>query len=401
MNILFVTSRMPAPTVRGDQLRAYYQILKLAEKHKIFLVTFEPRQAGLINTEELNRCCRKVITVQRPLREAFCSSVRGLFNTHPFQVNYYHSRTLRKAIQDLSAAQRIDLVHLQLARLAELRSVCGSIPKVIDLVDSLALNLENRTKYDSGPTRWAALIEHKRMKKYERSLAGEFEKVITISQRDHLAVGSPANGVVIPNGVNLDVFPYSRSGRNPLELVFVGNLGYFPNVEGILWFCREVLPLIRSAVPQVRLYLVGANPNKEVRRLRNRPGVVVTGWVPDVNYYLKRAAAAICPIRAGSGLQNKVLEAMASGCPVVVTPQVAEGFSAKEDKQMLIAQGPNQFAYQVLQLLNNPTFAHSLAETARRFVELNYSWSSIGAVLENTYYHLYEAYRQSGKSGVV
>ncbi len=401
MKILFVTSRIPAPTIRGDQLRAFYQIQQLAKKHSIFLITFEPSKPSPESPEELSHYCERIVAVRRPLKEIICSSANSLFNKDPFQVNYFKSPTLSAAIRKMVASYDINVIHVQLARLGECSNVCGHIPKVIDLVDSLALNLWNRQKYDSGFKKLASYIEYCRMKTYEKSVAAKFDRVITISERDHQAVGSPSNGVVIPNGVNLEAFPYSQLGRNPFEIIFAGNMGYFPNVDGACWFSREVLPLIRSVIPQARLCIVGAYPTKEILRLQHSPGSLVTGWVPAVSYYLKRAAVAICPIRAGSGMQNKALEAMASGCPVVLTPQVYAGLSAKPHEQVLIGDGPGQFAHQVIRLLTNPSLAHSLANSASKFVESNYSWSSTVTGLEDAYHHVYEAYRQREKIGVV
>ncbi|MHB1167466.1 MAG: glycosyltransferase family 4 protein [Carboxydocellales bacterium] len=401
MKILFITSRIPAPTVKGDQLRAFYQLRELARKHEVFLVSFEANQPDPGILVELRQFCEEIVLVRRSLGEIICCSALSLINGLPLQVNYFNSRSLKWAVQELVARCGIELIHLQLVRTAECGYLCPGIPTVIDLVDSLALNLWNRYKFDSGVKKFAAYLEYRRMQKYEISLAKRFDRVITVSERDHVAVGSPSNGLIIPNGVDLQAFTYKRINRSNLEIVFVGNLSYFPNIDGVKWFCKDVFPLIKSVIPEAHLSIVGANPTREILNLQKNTGIVVTGWVPDVSYYLKRASVAVCPIRAGSGMQLKVLEAMASGSPLVVTSQVYKGLRARPREHLLVADEPQEFAHQVVHLLTNPQLAHNLAECARRFIESNYSWVSTVSLLEDTYRQVYDSYQPRTENGVV
>jgi len=191
----------------------------------------------------------------------------------------------------------------------------------------------------------------------------DFQKLIPGSAVSHIA-----------NGVDLDYFKIGNRQRQPRHLVFTGVMNYYPNVEGVAWFCHEVLPKIRELYPDVYLTICGSRPNAEVQRLARIANVEVTGRVPDVRDYLNRASVAVIPLRLARGIQNKVLEAMATGLPTVATSTAAAGVDAQPNQDLLIADDSEEFAAAVCSLLGDPVLRSDMGQNARGVMERNYSW---------------------------
>jgi glycosyltransferase involved in cell wall biosynthesis len=216
-------------------------------------------------------------------------------------------------------------------------------------------------------------------------LGARADRTLVVSQRDREAIGDTPGLCIVPNAVDLEAFPFAGPGREPATLVFTGNMGYFPNVNAVLWFARQVLPRVRQARPDVRLLIVGARPARSVRALAGDGAVTVTGRVEDIGPYLRRAAVAVVPMRSGSGQQFKILEAMASGAPIVATAAEAEQVGARHERELLVADEASAFAEAVLALLRDPARAADLAQSARRLVEAHFTWRHSVEALEAVY----------------
>jgi glycosyltransferase involved in cell wall biosynthesis len=296
---------------------------------------------------------------------------------------------MRQAVRQLIAEQGFDLAHVQLARMAPYAEDLP-LPRFVDLVDALSLSTLRRSDQHRGPLRWLTRLEARRLLRYERRLCGKLDGACVASSVDRDAIdGGPGLGVV-PNGVDLERFRFERTGRDPATVVFTGNMGYFPNVNAVRWFAGEVWPLVRQQFPGARLDILGARPAAGVRRLASAAGAIrVLGWVEDVRAHLRTATVSVAPMQAGAGQQFKVLEAMASGAPVVATPIVARGLEAGEGDGLIVSEAPGDFARAVVGLLGDPGRADRLATRARRFVEERYSWERSTSRLEE----LHEAAR--------
>jgi polysaccharide biosynthesis protein PslH len=292
---------------------------------------------------------------------------------------------MRAALRGLGA-EEFDLVHVQLARMAPYleEGVCPR-PWVVDLVDALSLGMERRGREERGPARLVARIEAKRLRRYERALGRIADRTVVVSRRDREAIGDLPGLCIVPNAVDLEAFPFASTGREPATLVLTGNMGYFPNVNAAVWFAREVLPRVRRARPDARFVIVGARPARSVRALAEDPAVTVTGRVEDIGSYLRRATVAVVPMRSGSGQQFKILEAMASGAPVVATAAEAEQVGAEHDLELLVADEPIAFAEAVVAVLADPARASALASKARGLVERRFSWQYSVEALEAVY----------------
>ncbi|MGN6517847.1 MAG: glycosyltransferase family 4 protein [Dokdonella sp.] len=385
MRVLFLTTRFPGDLRSGDRRRAYEQLRLLAPSHAITLLTFDDRGGDPALRRELFGLCERVILVPRDRAGMLVRAALALPTSTPLQAALYASPRLRQALHDACAQASFDLVHLQLARLGAFAPPSSALPCVVDFVDALSLNMARRARYDRGPMGLAARLEAHRLARYERELCGRVSAGAVSSARDRAALGDPPNVHLVHNGVDPAEFPFSDTPRDAAAIAFVGNLGYFPNVDAASWFATQ-MPRIRVAMPAAELRLIGARPAKRLLRLAAHvEGVRVIGPVERVHPHLARAAVAIAPMRAGSGQQLKILEAMASGTPVVATTDAAAAIEAVPARDLLVADEPHAFADAVLRVLGDRDLAATLARNGAEFVERRYSWRASAQALERVW----------------
>jgi len=317
--------------------------------------------------------------------QAIAYLIRFPFSDLPLQTLYFCPPVIQKCVQTLVQEEPFDLIHVQLARMAPVADGLSGVPKVIDFIDALSLNMHRRATQERWPMKWLFHLETRRMARYEQELVSSFDQQIVSSPLDKEAIGASETLHVIPNGVNIEDFPYTENGREDSLILFTGRMGYFPNAEAAIYFATQVFPLVRRQIPNARFLIVGADPPRRVRKLARLPGVEVTGYVPRVQDYLARATVAVAPMQAGTGIQNKVLEAMASGVPVVATPCALGGIEALDGEHLLVADDADGLADQVVRLLRDPTLRRRLARNARQLVEEKYTWERSVAMVEEVY----------------
>ncbi len=230
------------------------------------------------------------------------------------------------------------------------------------------------------------------MQQYERELTREFHQLMVCSAIDRDTIGSFPNLHIVPNGVDLENFPFVAAARHPNTIIFTGNMRYFPNVNAAQYFINEVLPLIRAVIPQVQFTVVGPNLPIDLQKQFLTAGVTLAGFVSNVHDYLQRAAVAIAPMWAGSGIQNKVLEAMATGTAVVATPFSVGSLPAKSGKHLLIANDAAEFAQAVIRLVSDRTLNQEIAINARQLVEHHFSWGQSVEILATVYQEAIQQY---------
>lgn len=385
MRICFLTPRFPYPPLKGDTLRVYHQIRALSADHRITLLSLAEAPVSEADYQEVAALCERVEVVALPKWRAALNLGTGIVSAQPLQVQYYRAAAVAEQLRALLAGGTYDVIHATLIRMLPYVWNLPRPPVVVDLIDSLSLNLADRRTQVRGPKRLGYELEYGRVRAYERAVVRHFPALVLSSPADKEALGGGDHITVIPNGVDIERFPFhGPQGRAPATLVFTGNMGYHPNEEAVVWFAAEVWPRLRAVQPNARFQVVGTNPTERVRALAGN-GVEVLGRVPDVPPYLHAATVAVCPMRSGSGIQNKVLEAMACGAPVVATSIANRGVQGVPDRDLLVADTAESFAAAVLRLLGAPAAAAGLALAGRAFVEHHFRWESHAARLAAIY----------------
>jgi sugar transferase (PEP-CTERM/EpsH1 system associated) len=386
MKILFLTQRVPFPPNKGDKLRAFNIIKYLSKKHSVSLVCLADNKEDLGYTDDLGKVCSCVDII--PLN-TFFSKIRSLFyffSNLPLTLAYFYSGKMKKLVKEKIEKEKFDLIFIYCSSMAQYALNFKSIPKIIDFVDVDSDKWRQYADYSSFPKSIIYKMEERRLKEYEKVIVNSVNHSIVTSQAEAELFKSFIPGIrvsVLPNGVDYEYYkPDSCTGEKN-SLVFMGQMNYFANVEGVLYFCREILPLIRKEVPDIRFYVVGSNPVKAIKQLTSDKNVVVTGFVDDVRPYVVDSAVCVVPLRIARGIQNKVLEAMASGVPVVTTTKGNEGINAKTGEEIFINDNPEDFAESVLRLMDNPQLRASVSAKARRLVENKFSWELNLQKLEN------------------
>lgn len=385
MKILFIASRFPYPLVQGDRLRTYHFLRLLSERHEITLVVPLKNNQELKNLPVINSFCSHIVTIKSSLISRFFSLVRIPFTNLPIQVIYFLNHKLYKGVREILAQNDFDLIHVQLARMAPLTEKCQKVPKVLDFIDALSLNMKRRSIQEKGIKRLLFNYEYVRMKEYEQDLIKKFDQLIITSEIDREAIGDFETLQVIPNGVDFNTFPFVLSGREPNTIIFTGNMGYFPNINAVQYFSQEIFPLVKKVIPQAQFIVVGPNIPHEVRQQLLQPGITVTGFVENVHDYIRKASVSVAPMRSGSGIQNKVLEAMSTGTPIVATPFAIGALPVESGRHMLIAADAKEFSESVIRLLISPTLHKHISEQARLLVEQDFDWNNSVELLESAY----------------
>lgn len=385
MKILFITPRLPYPLIKGDQARAYHQIKCLSRQHAITLVSFIRNEKELEYLPELKLYCSRIETVKLGRLTSLWSGLWHIFSSTPLQTWLFTSALMRQTINAIIEKERFDLVHLQLIRMGEYLSGFKKIHCLLDFIDALSLNMSNRAKQENILLKLPVYWEYLKTKQYERKLLDKVQAAIIVSERDKQAISGDDKITVVPIGVDLDRFSYQAPDHAAKDLVFTGNLKYFPNQDAVIYFCKKALPAILRASPQTKFYIIGANPPAKIRKLANSR-IIVKGSVANMaQSFTKNMVAAICPLRAGSGVQFKILEAMAAGVPVVAFDQVARSLAVKDGQEILFAPNTSALIQQVLRLLNDYNLRLDVSRCARIFIENNFTWELACAKLEGVY----------------
>jgi polysaccharide biosynthesis protein PslH len=405
MRLLFLTSRLPYPPFQGDRLKIYHILRILSRKHQITLLSFCEDSAENSLSHELDQFCQRIETIILPKSKSYLNILMGLFNSKPFQVSYYHSLAFQRKLNQLLTEDKYDLIHTHLIRMVPY-SADLQIPKVLDLTDAISEYLKTRYETTRNPIVKAGLfIEWQRMLRYEPILQ-KFNRISVCSEpdRDNLLKTAPTAKIeVIRNGLDIDYFePNPSQQPEPNSIIFTGNMTYAPNEDGLMYFYREILPLIRQTIPTVKLYIVGKDPSPTVQTLAAE-NIIVTGKVPDLRTYYSLAQVSICPIRFGAGTLNKVIEPMAMGIPVVstsiscvgmnVTPIQDPHFASADyqGQNIVFADTPETFAQSVINLLKQPELRQKIGAAAIELVKAEHDWESIVAKLERIYMEIVES----------
>jgi sugar transferase (PEP-CTERM/EpsH1 system associated) len=291
-----------------------------------------------------------------------------LFAKKPFTIRYFYSKKFKEAIQ----RQDFDVVLVDCSSMAQY-AIDIEKPKIVDFVDIDSDKWKLYSRHSWPPQSIIYHMEYRRLQLFENDINKQFNFCLVVSEDEKKLLQDTEKVVIIPNGIDLEFF-VPRAQQNDNTLIFTGAMNYFPNIDGVSYFHRNIWPLVKEHIQDVKFIVAGMSPPPKIRALASKD-TTITGFVSDVRDYLVQATVCVVPLRIAKGIQNKILEAMAMGIPVVATTAANAGIKARDKHQILIADSPEDFARSVLMLLKDPQLRQTIAANARQFVQENFSWS--------------------------
>ena len=404
MRILFVT---PYPPSR-IRVRGYGFLTQLHRTHEVTVMVQCASEQELADVEKLRGQGYEVLAVQESKIRSARRSAMALFNSLPLQAAYARSARFTEAVHQLCTQRPFDVVHVEHLRgIASMHQMAHSLPLVWDAVDCISLLCKHAIA--AGPSRavrMMAALEHQRTRRYEAQILSRLQHTVVTSEHDRQAMiellrthtrdftsEEPGAGIsVIPNGVDLEYFRPLQLERQRFNLVFSGKMSYHANVATALYLYHQIMPLIWQHRPEATLTIVGSKPPKTIQALGNDPRVEVTGYVEDMRPYVGQAEIMLSPMVYSVGIQNKVLEAMALGTPVVVAAQAAAALGAEPGRDLLVATSAQDFAEATLRLMDDADLRMSLSQHGRTYVEQQHNWHTVTSRLVDVYQQAITAY---------
>jgi sugar transferase (PEP-CTERM/EpsH1 system associated) len=388
LRVLIIAPVVPYPPITGARVRQYNLIKQLSRRHKVTLVCFDELQSGHGHAPELTRYCESVhvFPINHPSLTSVCDYVSS---GRPAAVVACTSGEAKETVTRLIIERPFDVVNVHTYYTAENLGSSNGLPTVI-VEHALQFVASQRFARVAGLIKGKVIeMDALRQRLWQLRVWNRFDVCAVCSEADSQLMQPLFRDKsirIVPNGVDCDYFDYySVSERARNTLVFVGNLRYVANRDAMQYFCLRILPRIRERLGNVKLWIVGNEPPRSIRRLGNMKGVFVTGTVSDVRPYLRTASVFVSPLRVGSGTRLKVLEAMAVGAPVVSTSIGCEGLEAQHGEHVLLADDEVSFADSVVSVLSEPRLGEGLARRARMLVEHTCRWQDAAAALERCY----------------
>jgi sugar transferase (PEP-CTERM/EpsH1 system associated) len=373
--LLVITSRFPYPLEKGDKLRAYHQIKELSKCYKIYLVSTTEHEVSDEDLKELEEFCEEVTTFRIYKLEKWMGAGISLFMNRPLQIGYFHHNRIHRKIKKYLQHLKPDHIYCQLIRAAEYVKNYHECDKTIDYMDALSKGVERRSDKAKGLKKLIFRSEFRRLLKYENAIFEYFEHHTIISKQDRSYIfHRNRNKIeVIPNGVDESFINFELKEKLSGDLLFTGNMSYPPNITASNYIINAILPLLNSN-PIVTI--AGADPVKEIRLLQSNQ-VSITGFVKDVRQYYGSHKVFVAPMFIGTGLQNKLLEAMAVGIPCVTTTLANNALNATPEIEILIADDASSFAKQIERLLKDDELRANISGNAKKFIERSYNWNTV------------------------
>lgn len=374
--LVFICSRFPYPIEKGDKLRAYYQLRDLSKYWEIHLIALSDQKVSQENKAKVQEFCKRIYVFEFSKLSGYFRAILGLFGNKPFQIYYFRGWSIQRKINAILQDVQPDHIFAQLIRTAEFVKNHHDCSKTIDYMDVLSAGIEKRISLNKGPLKWLFLQEHRRLQRYEHVIFDYFENRTIISEQDKRKIKHPEKERinVIPNGVAEQFLDFDHnSTEKKFDIAFVGNLSYAPNIEAVKYLTFEILPALEKLGLKARIIISGANPSSSLTSIKDQ--VEITGWVEDIRMSYISAKIFVAPMFIGTGLQNKLLEALALGLPCVTTPLAHKALDCPEGL-VEVAETPDEFAQKILEALANYDEIGA-RETRQAYVKTHFDWLTI------------------------
>ena len=402
MRILFATPYIPS----AIRVRPYQLIRALAgEGHSVHLVALQPPEDQWGSVDALRECCARVDVFPMTRARTLWNGLTALPGRLPLQAAYSHHPGLERHLREIAGSGAFDVMHVEHLRGAVLARGITSLPRVFDAVDSITLLFEQAARQAPGfSQRMMAIVDLPRTRRFEARVPREFDRTVITSPLDRdefIRLGGPdaaRSVMVVPNGVDTSYFRPGGPPSDPPMVLFSGKMSYHANAAAALFLAREVMPEVWKSCPEARLAIVGKGPPRDLLALAADRRIQVTGYVEDIRSWIAQATVAVAPMLYGVGIQNKILEAMASGVPVVSTSRTCGSLFAQRDRDFLVGDSALEIARHVLRVLGDPDFRARLATAGRRYVEQHHDWRDVARGLTTVYQEAREVYLEGRKA---
>jgi polysaccharide biosynthesis protein PslH len=377
--IVILLSRFPYPLEKGDKLRAYHQIKSLSESFDICLITISTFTIQQKDREQMQVFCSQIHVLQLQKWKAVCNTGLALLGKLPLQVAYYYQFNLQNQINAIVAKCNPEIVYVQLARMAKY-AIDLPFEKVLDFQDAFSLNYARSALAASFPFNFIYQLEGRRMKNFEKKVLPLFDATTIISESDKISVGD-IDITVVRNGVDSKYFSPIITPKI-YDILFVGNLGYLPNVLAVETIVNDIFPKLFEINKSIKILIAGANPSDKIKNYANH-NITIQAWMPDIRDAYSQAKIFVAPLHTGAGLQNKLLEAMSMQLPCITTSICNSSLHASPNIEVIIANKTDEFVASILQLLKNNNEQLQIGTTARNMILQKYDWVSANMILQN------------------
>ncbi|HKW81416.1 MAG TPA: TIGR03087 family PEP-CTERM/XrtA system glycosyltransferase [Casimicrobiaceae bacterium] len=377
MKILYVCHRFPFPPRRGGKIRPFNMIRHLSATHEVHVASLVRSADEAKEGEGLAAHCAGYDMVEVGAAAQLLRMVARLPSYQPSSFGYFHSTELARRIGTRLAAQRFDLIFVHCSSVAPYVAQVEGIPKILDFGDMDSQKWLEYARFRPFPLSLGYRLEGAKLARAEKRLARSFDLCTATTRGEWATLEGLGTGVAtdwFPNGVDTDYFSPGSEGYDADTICFVGRMDYYPNQQCMTEFCARTWPLLKAARPALKLVIVGADPSPRMRRLADLDGITVTGSVPDVRPFLARSALMVAPLEIARGTQNKILEAMAAGVPVVTSRVAAGGVDAGDPEHFLAASTPDEYAAAILRILDDPVERRRLSKAGRARMLSHHAW---------------------------
>lgn len=386
LKILFVANRFPFPPFRGDKLKIYNLSKRLSEKHTLILATFTQDNLDLENKDKLDSIFSQKYLIHLPKWKSLIQILFNFWNGIPFQVTYFKSNKFKNELEKIITKEKPDVVHVQHIRMAQYLKYLQNTPAILDLPDAFSLYWKRRIEKEKNIfVKWFKKIEYQRLLKFEKVL-NEYNMSLVCSEEDRDYLKNQQKIInlnLLHNGVDLNTFTSNiHDYSHNHTLLFTGNMNYAPNVDAVIFFCDKILPKVRIKFPSVKFIIAGQKPVKKVLNLKS-DSVEVTGFVEDISIYYNKASVVVAPLRFGAGTQNKVLEALAMGVPVVCSNIGFNGLGIENGEGAFMETEEEGFVNKIIELLSSQELRERTGEKGKEIIRKKFDWDVLALKLEN------------------